>query len=44
MWALVHVLDDPTKFNIYFFEEGYLRTSSIDYDGEAEDLKVHLTN
>ena len=44
MWALVHVLDDPTKFNIYFFEEGYLRTSSIEYNDEAEDLKVHLTN
>jgi len=44
MWVLVHVLDDPNKFNVYFFEEGYLRTSSLEYAYEAEDLKVYLTN
>jgi len=44
MWALVHVLDDPRKFNVYFFEEGYLRTSSSFYDVDNEDMKAHLTN
>ena len=44
MWALVHVLDDPSKFNVYFFEDGYLRTSSLDYNLEETDVKVHLTN
>lgn len=44
MWALVTVLDDPQKFNIYFFDEGYLRTSSMTYNPDDEDPKVHLTN
>jgi hypothetical protein len=44
MWALVHVLDDPTKFNVYFFEEGYLRTSSSKYNPEDDNLLIHLTN
>ena len=44
MWALVHVLDDPTKYNVYLFSEGYLRTSSQQYNLDTEDLVVHLTN
>jgi len=44
MWAFVHVLDDPSKINVYFFEQGYLRTSSSEYDISSEDIKVHLTN
>ena len=44
MWAFVHVLDDPSKFNVYFFEEGYLRLSSFEYNLENEDIRVHLTN
>lgn len=38
------MLDDPTKINLYFFEEGYLRTSSNEYDVNAESVMVHLTN
>lgn len=44
MWALVHFLDDNNKFNIYFFNEGYLRTTSFEYEDGGDDLKVHLTN
>jgi len=44
MWCLVHITDNPNHFDIYFFNEGYLRTSSSEYDINAENLQVHLTN
>lgn len=44
MWALVHIQDDPNKFNLYFFNEGYLRTSSNEYNINSEDIMTHLTN
>jgi len=44
MWALVHVLDEPGKLNVYLFNEGYLRTSSQEYTLNSENLSVHLTN
>lgn len=44
MWALVHIQDNPEHFDIYFFKEGYLRTSSREYDLDDEDLTTHLTN
>lgn len=44
MWALVHIQDNPTQFDIYFFKEGYLRTSSREYDLDDEDVRTHLTN
>jgi hypothetical protein len=31
MWAFVHFEEDPEKLNLYFFDEGYLRTSSCEY-------------
>lgn len=39
MWALV--TDD---FRIYVFREGYLRTSSSEYDLQNSNNYVHLTN
>jgi hypothetical protein len=44
MWSLVHTRDNPNEFDIYFFNEGYLRTSSAEYDINADNLCVHLTN
>jgi hypothetical protein len=44
MWALVQILDEPGKLNVYLFTEGYLRTSSQEYSLNSEDLMVHLTN
>lgn len=44
VWVLVHFLDDPNKFNVYMFDQGYLRTSSVEYKDDDTDLKVHLTN
>lgn len=44
MWALVHIQDNPWQFDIHFFEEGYLRTSSQEYDVTDENLFTHLTN
>ena len=39
IWATV--TDD---FRIYVFKEGYLRTSSNEYDLKNNDTQVHLTN
>ena len=39
VWAAV--TDD---YRIYIYKEGYLRTSSNDYDLKATDAFVHLTN
>ena len=39
VWSLV--TDD---FRIYFYKEGYLRTSSAEYDTSAKKSTVHLTN
>ena len=44
MWVLVHVNENPSNFDIYFFKEGYLRTSSNEYNVDDENLYVHLTN
>ena len=44
VWALVHITDNPSQFDIHFFTEGYLRTSSSEYDINADDLMIHLTN
>jgi hypothetical protein len=38
-WAIA-----TNKNEIYFFKEGYLRTSSNDYSLENSDLTTHLTN
>lgn len=39
VWVLL-----TEKFQIYFYREGYLRTSSIDYSNQDKNLHVHLTN
>lgn len=39
VWALA-----TTKNELYFYKPGYLRTSSVVYDLEANDALVHLTN
>jgi tubulin--tyrosine ligase len=39
VWALL--TDD---FRIFFYKEGYLRTSSQEYFTSAKNNKVHLTN
>ena len=39
VWALMN-----TNNEIYFYKEGYLRTSSSNYDLEERDYCVHLTN
>ena len=39
VWALV-----THELKLYFFQEGYLRTSSEAYSMESSDLYVHLTN
>lgn len=44
MWTLVHITENPNAFDIYFFNEGYLRTSSNEYNINDENLYVHLTN
>jgi hypothetical protein len=44
MWALLHITDNPSHFDIYFFNEGYLRTSSNEYNVHDENIMVHLTN
>ena len=33
-----------SNFDIYLFDEGYLKTSSQEYDLDSEDFLVHLTN
>ena len=44
MWVVVQTLIEPNKFNVYFFPEGYLRTSSNEYDINSDDIMTHLTN
>lgn len=44
MWSLVHISDNPNQFDIYLFNEGYLRTSSSEYSVDNDNLFVHLTN
>ena len=44
MWVFVHITDNPSQFDIYFFNEGYLRTSSAEYDVHDDNIMVHLTN
>ena len=40
VWVLV-----DHKYDVYFFKEGYLRTSSSEYNpNNTDDLFVHLTN
>ena len=39
VWALV-----TEDFRIYYYREGYLRTSSTDYDTKIASNQVHLTN
>jgi hypothetical protein len=39
VWAIM-----TSKNEIYFYEPGYLRTSSSDYTVDAASLVVHLTN
>ena len=39
VWALV-----TSKIEIYFYTNGYLRTSSDDYDLNNENNYIHLTN
>lgn len=44
MWAVLHITDNPSQFDIYFFNEGYLRTSSNEYNVHDDNIMVHLTN
>jgi hypothetical protein len=44
MWVFIHVKDNPYNFDIYFFNEGYLRTSSLEYNVHDENIAMHLTN
>jgi hypothetical protein len=39
VWIIV-----TADLEIYMYKDGYLRTSSADYDMENEDNYVHLTN
>ena len=39
IWALA-----TTKNELYFYKPGYLRTSSVEYTLETQNLFVHLTN
>lgn len=39
VWALMNTANE-----IYFFKEGYLRTSSSSYSLNEQDYVVHLTN
>ena len=39
VWAMIN-----TSNEVYFYKEGYLRTSGMGYDLEEKDYIVHLTN
>ena len=39
VWALM-----TTKNEIYFYKQGYLRTSSVGYTLASENTYIHLTN
>jgi len=39
VWALL-----TNDFQIYLFQEGYLRTSSSEYDTKDKSTQIHLTN
>ena len=39
MWAMVNY-----KNELYYYKDGYLRTSSSDYALDRDDNYVHLTN
>lgn len=39
VWALV-----TSKNEIYFYRQGYLRTSGVEYNCDESDVTIHLTN
>lgn len=44
MWVVVTVGASGNEINVHFYREGYLRTSSSDYDLSDENKFIHLTN
>ena len=44
MWALVTMGQNGQDLSLYFYEQGYVRTSSSDYDLSDENKYIHLTN
>ena len=41
---LVTVAANGVDINMYMYNQGYLRTSSSDYDLKDENKYIHLTN
>ena len=44
IWVLVTVAANGIDINLYMYKQGYLRTSSSDYDLKDENKYIHLTN
>ncbi|CDW84366.1 tubulin-tyrosine ligase family protein [Stylonychia lemnae] len=44
IWVLVTLGTNGVDLNLYMYQEGYLRTSSSNYDLQDENKYVHLTN